>query len=507
MNNIRVRFAPSPTGYLHVGGVRTALFNWLFARHNGGKFILRIEDTDKERSTEESIEQIIEGMKWVGFDWDEGPYRQTERQQIYLEHVERLLKKGKAYRCYCTPEELEERRKAALSKGEKPKYDGRCRELTPPLSPLLTSPLSPPSEGGDKGEVVKGGEGGFDKPYAVRFKTPHEGKTIFNDLLRGEVVFDNSELDDLIILRSDKTPTYNFCVVIDDATMNITHVIRGDDHLANTPRQIQLYKGLGYPIPQFAHLSMILGSDKARLSKRHGATSILAYRDMGYLPDAMVNYLVRLGWSHGDQEIFSMDELIKYFSLENINKSAAVFNPEKLLWVNSHYIKTENPLRLAKDLRPHLVAEKLIPPPPPLEKGGRGDLIIDEEIAKVIPLLQERSKTLVEMAKGMEFYFIKDIKYDEKAKEKLFTLSIKPVLEKLIEMIEKTEDFSHAPIEGIFNKLVEESKIKLGNIAQPVRLALTGKTVSPGIFEVILVLGKERVVERLKVALKMLLKG
>jgi len=465
MNDIRVRFAPSPTGYLHVGGVRTALFNYLFARHNSGKFILRIEDTDKERSTEESIEQIIEGMKWVGFDWDEGPYRQTERQQIYLEHVERLLKDGKAYRCYCTSEELEERRKVALSKREKPKYDGRCRELKNP----------PP-----------------DKPYAVRFKTPQDGKTIFNDLLRGDVVFDNSELDDLIILRSDKTPTYNFCVVIDDATMNITHVIRGDDHLANTPRQIQLYKGLGYPIPQFAHLSMILGSDKARLSKRHGATSILAYRDMGYLPEAMVNYLVRLGWSHGDQEIFSINELIKYFSFENINKSAAVFNPEKLLWVNSHYIKTENPLRLAKDLRPHLLTEKLI---------ADNSSVTDEEIAKAIPLLQERSKTLIEMAKGMEFYFINDIKYDEKAKEKFFTSSTKPVLEKLIDMIEKIEDFSHTPIEGIFNKLVEEFNIKLGNIAQPVRLALTGKTVSPGIFEVILVLGKEKVIERLKASI------
>ena len=476
MNNIRVRFAPSPTGYLHIGGVRTALFNYLFARHNGGKFILRIEDTDRERSTEESIKQIIEGMKWIGFDWDEGPYRQTERQEIYQEHVERLLKEGKAYRCYCTSEELEERRKVALSKREKPKYDGRCRELTLPDVP----PLS------------RGGVLGDDKPYAVRFKTPKEGKTVFTDLLREEVIFDNSELDDLIILRSDKTPTYNFCVVIDDATMNITHVIRGDDHLANTPRQIQLYKGLGYPIPQFAHLSMILGSDKARLSKRHGATSILAYRDMGYLPEAMVNYLVRLGWSHGDQEIFSINELIKYFSFENINKSAAVFNPEKLLWVNSHYIKTENPLRLAKDLRPHLLTEKLI---------ADNSSVTDEEIAKAIPLLQERSKTLIEMAKGMEFYFINDIKYDEKAKEKFFTSSTKPVLEKLIDMIEKIEDFSHTPIEGIFNKLVEEFNIKLGNIAQPVRLALTGKTVSPGIFEVILVLGKEKVIERLKASI------
>ncbi|MBI4378388.1 MAG: glutamate--tRNA ligase [Nitrospinae bacterium] len=467
-NNIRVRFAPSPTGYLHIGGVRTALFNYLFARHNNGKFILRIEDTDRERSTEESIEQIIEGMKWLGLDWDEGPYRQTERQQIYLSHVERLLKDGKAYRCYCTQEELEERRKIALSKGEKPKYDGRCRGLK-----------NPPA----------------DKPYAVRFKTPQEGKTIFIDLIRGEVVFDNSELDDLIILRSDKTPTYNFCVVVDDATMNITHVIRGDDHLANTPRQIQLYKGLGYPLPQFVHLSMILGSDKARLSKRHGATSILAYRDMGYLPEAMVNYLVRLGWSHGDQEIFSMDELIKYFSLENINKSAAVFNPEKLLWVNSHYIKTGNPLRLAKELRRHLITERLI---------ADESTITDEDIGKVIPLLQERCKTLVEMVKGMEFYFLKDIKYDEKAVEKFFTPPIKPVFEKLIEVIEKTEDFSHSSLEGIFNKMVEEFNIKLGQIAQPVRIALTGKTVSPGIFEVLLVLGRERVIERLKEALKTL---
>jgi glutamyl-tRNA synthetase len=483
MNNIRVRFAPSPTGYLHIGGVRTALFNWLFARHHGGKFILRIEDTDRERSTEESIEQIIEGMKWLGLDWDEGPYRQTERQQIYLLHVERLLNEGKAYRCYCTPEELEERRKSALSKGEKPKYDGRCRELNPPSPPLL-----------------KGGERGVDKPYAVRFKTPQDGKTVFTDILRGEVVFDNSELDDLIILRSDKTPTYNFCVVIDDATMNITHVIRGDDHLANTPRQIQLYNGLGYPIPQFAHISMILGSDKTRLSKRHGATSILSYRDMGYLSEAMVNYLVRLGWSHGDQEIFSMDELIKYFSLENINKSAAVFNPEKLLWVNSHYIKAGDPLRLAKNLRLHLAAEGLIPPSPPLEKGGRGDFITDEEIAKVIPLLQERSKTLVEMARGMEFYLARGIKYDEKAVEKFFTPSIKPVFERLIEMLEKTEDFSHTSIEGVFNKIIEEFNIKLGQAAQPVRLALTGKTVSPGIFEVISIMGKERVVERLKAA-------
>ncbi|MFV1951117.1 MAG: glutamate--tRNA ligase [Nitrospinota bacterium] len=465
---VRVRFAPSPTGYLHIGGVRTALFNWLFARHHKGKFILRIEDTDLSRSTDESIKQIIEGLKWLGIDPDEGPYRQTERRDIYLEHIERLLKEGKAYQCYCTPEELEQKRKEALAKGEKPGYDGKCRNLdTPP--PGRTS--------------------------AVRFKTTMEGNTVVDDLLRGEVVFDNTELDDLIILRSDGTPTYNFVVVVDDAAMNITHVIRGDDHLANTPRQVQLYHGLGYQPPKFLHLSMILGSDKARLSKRHGATSILSYRDTGYLPGAMINYLVRLGWSYGDQEIFSKEELIEKFSIENIGKSAAVFNPEKLLWLNSHYIKTGDPLRLASYLRPHLLNEGILP-------ESQASEISVEEIAKVIPSLQERSKTLIEMARGTEFFFAKEIQYEEKAARKFLIPPIVPIFERLIHMFEKSENFDTDSLERIFTDITEKQGLKLGKIAQPVRVALTGKTVSPGIFDVISLLGKKRVVERLKMGIR-----
>ena len=291
MDKVRVRFAPSPTGHLHIGGVRTALFNWLFARSNQGVFILRIEDTDQGRSTEESIQAIIAGMHWLGLDWDEGPYRQTERMGVYKEHVDRLLKEGKAYPCYCTAEELEERRKQALAAKRIPKYDGRCRDLKSPVP---------------------------DRIPAVRFKAPAEGATIVDDLVKGRVVYENTQHDDLIIIRSDGWPTYNFCVVVDDATMGITHVIRGDDHLNNTPRQIQLYHAFGYTAPQFAHLPMILGPDKTRLSKRHGATSVTAYEEMGYLPQAMVNYLVRLGWSCKDQEVFSRQDLIEKFSLDHV---------------------------------------------------------------------------------------------------------------------------------------------------------------------------------------------
>ncbi|MBA3071139.1 MAG: glutamate--tRNA ligase, partial [Nitrospirae bacterium] len=311
---VRVRFAPSPTGHLHIGGVRTALFNYLFARHNNGKFILRIEDTDRTRSTDEYIETIIEGMKWLKLEWDEGPFRQTDRFDVYRNYVDKLLKEGNAYYCYCTPEELEQRRKEALAQEKSPKYDGRCRNLTKIQDSSRISR--------DKIQ---------EKNPAIRFKMPQEGQTVVHDLIRGKVIFENDQLDDLIIMRSDGTPTYNFTVVVDDVDMNITHVIRGDDHLNNTPKQIHIYKALGYDIPLFAHLPMILGADKARLSKRHGATSVMAYKDMGYLPDALVNYLVRLGWSYGDQEVFTREELIKYFSFENVGKSSAVFNPEKLL--------------------------------------------------------------------------------------------------------------------------------------------------------------------------------
>ena len=462
---IKVRFAPSPTGFLHIGGVRTALFNWLFARHHGGQFVLRIEDTDHERSTEESITEILESMRWLGLDWDEGPHRQTERQQIYSEKVDQLFKEGKAYRCYCTPEELDKKRGEAQKKGLKPKYDGTCRERA------------------DQPEGV---------PSVVRFKAPLEGSVVVEDLLRGKVVFDITELDDLILQRTDGSPTYNFVVVVDDADMGITHVVRGDDHLSNTPRQCLLYDALNFARPRFAHISMILGQDKARLSKRHGATSALAYRDMGYLPAAMINYLARLGWSHGDQEIFSREEMIEHFSFDSVHTSAAVFDPDKLSWLNEHYIKNTPPEELARHLEPCLISSGI------LQEGHGLDVA---EIAKVIPSLNQRAKTLVEMAEKSAFYFKKEVEFDEKAKAKFLTAEARPLLEKVIDGLKQLENFSAEEIEELFKKVVEEEGMKLGKLAQPVRVALTGTTVSPGIYDVILLLGKEETLTRLSKAL------
>jgi glutamyl-tRNA synthetase len=461
--SIKVRFAPSPTGFLHIGGVRTALFNWLFARHHGGQFVLRIEDTDHERSTEESITEILESMRWLGLDWDEGPYRQTERQDIYSQKVDQLFKAGKAYRCYCTAEELDRKRGEAQKKGLKPKYDGTCRE---------------------RADQPEG------SPSVIRFKAPLEGSVVVDDLLRGKVVFDIAELDDLILQRTDGSPTYNFVVVVDDADMGITHVVRGDDHLSNTPRQCLLYDALNFSRPRFAHISMILGQDKARLSKRHGATSALAYRDMGYLPSAMINYLARLGWSHGDQEIFSREEMIEHFSFDSVHTSAAVFDPDKLSWLNEHYIKTTPPEELARHLEPFLIAAGFI------EAGH--DLA---DIAKVIPSLNQRAKTLVEMAEKSGFYFKKQVEFDEKAKTKFLTADARPLLEKVIAGLSQLEKFSAEEIETLFKNIVEEEGTKLGKLAQPVRVALTGTTVSPGIYDVILLLGKEETLARLKNAL------
>lgn len=462
MAEVRVRFAPSPTGYLHIGGVRTALFNWFFARHNKGKFILRIEDTDQERSTEESIKAIIEGMIWLGLDWDEGPYRQTERIGIYRKHVEQLLSEGKAYYCYCTPEELEERRKNALERGEIPKYDGRCRDLE-----------NPP-----KGR----------RP-AVRFKSPQVGVTVIDDLVKGKVVFENSNLDDLIIMRSDGSPTYNLCVVVDDATMAITHVIRGDDHLNNTPKQVHMYNAFGYSLPGFAHLSMILGPDKARLSKRHGATSIMAYKEMGYLPEAMVNYLARLGWSYKDQEIFSGKELIEKFSIESVGSSAAIFNPDKLLWVNSQYIHKADLGKLSDLVLPFLNKEGLI-------KGE--DRLDEERLKKIIAALRQRSRTLAEIASSAAYFFKEDIEIDKKEAEKLLKQESLQILKRLITRLEGLSDFSQVAIEAEFKGLIEKEGLKLSQVAQPARLALTGKTVSPGIYEVMEILGKGMTLKRLK---------
>ncbi len=458
---VRVRFPPSPTGHLHIGGVRTALFNWLYARHHGGVFVLRIEDTDRTRSTEESIEAILEGLQWLGLDWDEGPYRQTERLAVYQAHAYRLLEAGKAYYCYCSPQELQERREAALRRGESPRYDRRCRDL--PQPPAGGTP-------------------------AIRLKAPLQGQTRFVDLIHGELTFDNSELDDLIILRSDGTPTYNFAVVVDDVTMQITHVIRGDDHIPNTPRQILIYHALDYPLPQFGHVSMILGSDKGRLSKRHGATSVLAYREMGYLPEALLNYLARLGWAHGDQEIFTKEELIAQFSLAELNKAAAIFNPEKLLWLNAHYLRTLPSERLIQELIPHLMREGVVKSPDEIDRAY---------LARAIDSVRERSKTLVEMVQWLRFYFAEPIVYDNKAAAKFLTVDTAPWVAKLIRALEGLPAFDAAAIEQVFQQLLAESGLKLGDIAQPARVALTGGTVSPGIYEVMAILGRERVLSRL----------
>ncbi len=460
-NQVRTRFAPSPTGYLHIGGARTALFNWLYARHFGGKFILRIEDTDQERSTDESTRAIFESMEWLGLNWDEGPYHQAERKHLYQEAVRKLLEEGKAYRCICTPEELEMKRKKALAEGRKPKYDGTCRDRNLDWRP---------------GSVV-------------RFRSPDAGLTTVNDLIKGPVHFNNEELDDLIIERADGYPTYNFTVVVDDAQMGITHVIRGDDHLNNTPRQILLYKALGYEVPAFAHVPMILGADKTRLSKRHGATSVLAYQEMGYLPEALVNYLVRLGWSYGDQEIFSMDELIRYFSLDSVGKSAAVFNPEKLLWLNQHYIKEGDTDRLARLLIPFLEARNVKSP----------DLGF---VKKVVEDLKSRSRTLVEMADSALFYFQEEIDHDPELAEKYFNREGREYIAAFLEKLATLSDYTKEGIEQALRGISEDRATKLKYVIQPIRVALTGKTVSPGIDQVMLTLGREQVQKRLLGALK-----
>ena len=460
MSDLRVRFAPSPTGYLHIGGARTALFNYLLAQKEQGTFVLRIEDTDVERSTQESVDAILQAMDWLGLSYDEGPIYQSDRYDLYKKKVNELLEKGLAYRCYCTPEELDAKREAAMKSGGKPRYDGTCRERT-------DQP---------------------DASFVVRFKTPQDGSTSFVDRIKGVISVENAELDDLIIQRTDGNPTYNFVVVVDDAEMAINLIIRGDDHVNNTVRQIPMYKALGYQVPEFAHVPMILGADKKRLSKRHGATSVMVYKEMGYLPEAMVNYLVRLGWSCGDEEIFSMTDLIEKFSLDNVGRSAGVFNPDKLLWLNEHYIKTGDPERLGQ-----LVAEML---------EDRGVAVNDgPNLAEVVKTLQDRAKTLVEMTDGAQFYFEAPTVYDEQAAAKFLTGEQRVVLELLIRHLGALAGFSVADVEGAFKTVMDESGLKLGKIGPTVRVALTGGTVSPGIYEVVAVLGKDAVVARLQKAL------
>jgi glutamyl-tRNA synthetase len=458
---VRTRFAPSPTGFLHIGGARTALFNWLFARHHQGAFILRIEDTDQLRSTEESTRAILDAMTWLGLNWDEGPYFQAQRVDLHKAAVEKLIGEGKAYYCVCPQELLEEKRKKALATGQKPKYDGTCRDRNLPKSP----------------------------DSVVRFRCPHTGVTIVRDLVKGAVQFSNEELDDLVIERSDGYPTYNFAVVVDDALMGITHVIRGDDHLNNTPRQILIYEALGEPIPEFGHVPMILGSDKTRLSKRHGATSVMAYKEMGYLPEALVNYLVRLGWSYGDQEIFTVKELIEYYSLDSVGKAAAVFNPEKLLWLNQHYIRQGDADRLALEVVPFLE-----------NMGIRAHG--DDFVKSVVLDLQSRSKTLIEMAESAAFYFSDDIAYDEKLRKDYLNPEGLGYLETLAQTLPALGSFTKEGIEGLLRSMAEERGVKLKAVVQPLRVALTGKTVSPGIDQVMITLGKDRVLKRIQKVLK-----
>ena len=462
---IKTRFAPSPTGYLHIGGARTALFNWLFARRHGGVFLLRIEDTDQLRSTEESTKAILDAMTWLGLTWDEGPFFQAGRVGIHRQMVEKLVDEGKAYWCTCTQDELEEKRKTALAAGRKPKYDGTCRDRH-----LAPAP----------GAVV-------------RFRCPEGGSTRMQDLVKGNILFQNEEMDDLIIQRADGYPTYNFAVVVDDAQMGITHVIRGDDHVNNTPRQILLYEALDFPVPLFAHVPMILGSDKARLSKRHGATSVMAYRDMGYLPEALVNYLVRLGWSHGDQEIFSGDELTTLFDLDAVGKSPAVFNPEKLLWLNQHYIRSYSADRLMDALRPLWPAAS--------------DPSQETLVCGVVRDLQSRSRTLLELIDGAAFYFTDEIAYDPQAASKFLTPASAVYLEAVLEDLPLLKDFSKQGIEAFLRSLAESRQAKLKDIAQPLRVALTGKTVSPGIDEVMVTLGLDRTLRRISRALSFLRAG
>jgi len=461
LNTVVTRFAPSPTGLLHIGGVRTALFSWLYARHNQGKFILRIEDTDRERSTDEAVRVILEGMQWLGLDADEGPYYQTHRYDRYRQVLAQMLERGEAYRCYCTKAELEAMREQQLARKEKPRYDGRCRERTEPQPGI---------------EPV------------IRFKNPLSGPVIVDDQVHGRVVFDNAELDDLIIARSDGNPTYNFCVVVDDMDMGVTHVIRGDDHLNNTPRQMNMLLSLGATPPVYAHVPMILGADGAKLSKRHGAVSVLQYQQEGYLPDALLNYLVRLGWSHGDQEVFSREEMIAAFDIKDVNKAASAFNPEKLLWLNQQHLMRAPVSVLAPALRAHLAA--------------LGVLVTDDRLLEgVVNAQRERARTLQDMAQNSLFFFRDFEAFDDKAARKHLTAEAVPLLAALVEGFSALPEWNAGAIHEVINAVALRQGLALGKVAQPLRVAVTGGAVSPPIDITVALLGLEKVRARIKRAL------
>ncbi len=455
---IKTRFAPSPTGCLHVVGARTALFSWLYAKKMAGKFILRIEDTDLERSTQESVDAIFDGMNWLGLSHDEGPFYQTKRFDRYKEIIKQLLDKDDAYYCTCSREELDQLREQQKANKEKPRYNGKCR---------------------DSGHSTG----------VIRFKNPVDGDVLIQDLVKGDIVVSNTELDDLIIARSDGTPTYNLTVVVDDMDMGVSHVIRGDDHINNTPRQINILKALNTELPKYAHVPMILGSDGARLSKRHGAVSVMQYRDEGFLPDALLNYLVRLGWSHGDQEIFSIDEMIDLFDLEGCNVSASTFNPEKLLWLNHQYIMNSEPEHVAKHLEWHMKQQGL-------------DLSNGPALVEIVKAQRERSKTLVEMAQASHYFYSDFDSYDEKAAKKNFKQGTDEVIQQLIDKFSQVDEWDGEKLHQIVLDTAEELELKLGKVAQPLRVAVSGAGVSPAIDITLSLLGRDKTLARMAKAIQ-----
>jgi len=451
---VRTRFAPSPTGMLHIGGARTALFSWLYARHHGGEFVLRIEDTDRERSTDEATQVILDGLSWLGLDWDDEPVFQASRQAEHVRAVEQLIAKGCAYRCYCSRDELDGMREAQRAAGKKPMYDGRCRHR---------------SEQPD------------DAPYVIRFRSPDEGETIVNDMVLGPVSFPNAELDDLILLRSDGTPTYNLAVVVDDAAMNITHVVRGSDHLNNTPRQIQLYQALGLPIPRFAHIPLIHGPDGAKMSKRHGSVAITEYREQGYLADAVNNYLARLGWSHGDEEVFSREQLIELFDLSQVGKAAARFDQQKLDWLNGQYLREAKPADLVAAVTGMLDV----------------DVSAGPDLEPVIASLQERSKNLLDLAEGARFFYQAPTEYQPKAVKKNFKDTTWPLLEQFINALEGMDNFSGEAAHTLISEICAAQEVGMGKLAQPIRILVAGVPVSPPIDVTLALLGKAETLARL----------
>ncbi len=458
------RFAPSPTGYLHVGGARTALYSWLVAKAAGGKFVLRIEDTDRERSTQPAIDAILEGMEWLGLNWDEGPFYQTKRFDRYQHYIDKLLEEDKAYKCYCSTERLEKMRDEQMARGEKPRYDGHCRDN--------------PNVSGDR--------------YVIRFRNPQEGSVKFNDHIRGPIEFANTELDDLIIARSDGTPTYNFCVVIDDWEMNITHVVRGEDHINNTPRQINILQALGAPVPEYAHVSMILGDDGKKLSKRHGAVSVMQYRDDGYLPQAVLNYLVRLGWSHGDQEIFSVDEMIRLFKLDDVNKAASAFNTEKLNWLNQHYMKALPVSEVAEYLQWHFTDQAI-------------DVSKGPALEKIIPLLADRVKTLKEMASSARYFYEEYENFDEAAAKKHLRPVAREALEAVQDRLASVSEWNAANIQAAIQATADDLGVGMGKVGMPLRVAATGSGNSPSLDVTLEFLDQEQVVGRIARAISFIM--